>query len=45
VRDILYPKPINFKFTRDAMKFVALMAIIAVVGYFAIFYYLFDANR
>lgn len=27
------------------MKFVALMAMVAVVGYFAIFYFLYDANR
>lgn len=27
------------------MKFVALMAMVAVVGYFVIFYFLFDANR
>lgn len=33
VRDILYPKPINFKFQADAMKFVLLMACIAIIGF------------
>ena len=33
VRDILYPKQINFKFQADAMKFVLLMACIAVLGF------------
>lgn len=33
VRDILYPKQINFKFQADAMKFVLLMAGIAVLGF------------
>jgi cation-transporting ATPase 13A3/4/5 len=33
VRDILYPKQIKFKFQEDAMKFVLLMACIAVFGF------------
>jgi cation-transporting ATPase 13A3/4/5 len=37
VRDILYPVNIKFKFYEDGMKFVAIMAIIAVVGFMAIF--------
>lgn len=37
VRDILYPKEIKFKFYEDGMKFVAIMAIIAVIGFACIF--------
>lgn len=37
VRDILYPKVIKFKFYDDGMKFVGIMAIIAVLGFLAIF--------
>jgi len=33
VRDILYPKEINFKFYADAMKFVFFMAAMAIVGF------------
>jgi magnesium-transporting ATPase (P-type) len=33
VRDILYPKQINFKFYSDAMKFVGLMAFVAIIGF------------
>jgi cation-transporting P-type ATPase 13A2 len=36
VRDILYPKEIKFQFYKDGMKFVFIMALIAVVGFFAI---------
>ena len=32
IRDILYPKEIKFKFYSDGMKFVGMMAILAVVG-------------
>ena len=35
VRNILYPREINFKFYTDGYKFVAIMAIVAVVGFFA----------
>jgi cation-transporting ATPase 13A3/4/5 len=35
VRDILYPREINFKFNRDSMKFVFLMAMMAIVGFCA----------
>ena len=37
VRDILYPKEIKFRFYDDAMKFVAIMFIIALIGFVAIF--------
>jgi cation-transporting ATPase 13A3/4/5 len=33
VRDILYPKPINFQFYSDSMKFVAIMALVALLGF------------
>jgi len=33
VRDILCPKEIKFKFYEDGMKFVAIMASIAVLGF------------
>lgn len=33
VRDILYPKPTKFKFYRDSLYFVAVMAILAIVGF------------
>lgn len=34
VRDILYPKEIKFQFYADGMKFVAIMGITALVGFF-----------
>jgi len=34
VRSILYPKEIKFKFYNDGMKFVGIMALLAVVGFF-----------
>lgn len=33
MRDILYPREIRFKFHSDSMKFVFLMACLAVVGF------------
>ncbi|TPP56644.1 Cation-transporting ATPase, partial [Fasciola gigantica] len=33
VRSILFPKPLEFKFTRDALKFVAALAVLALVGF------------
>lgn len=33
VRDILYPKPIQFEFYTDGLKFVGIMACIAVFGF------------
>jgi cation-transporting P-type ATPase 13A2 len=33
VRDILYPKAIKFKFYQDGMKFVAIMALLAIFGF------------
>jgi len=32
VRSILFPKPVDFKFSQDGMKFVGCLAIIAVIG-------------
>ena len=32
IRDILYPKEIKFKFYSDGMKFVAIMAMLAIMG-------------
>ncbi len=32
VRSILYPKPMGFKFYKDAMKFILLLACVAAVG-------------
>lgn len=34
VRDILYPKEIKFQFYADGMKFVAIMAFTAIIGFF-----------
>ena len=42
IRSILYPKPVDFKFISDAMKFVGVLAIFASVGLvysLIIFYY------
>ncbi len=33
VRDILYPKPSNFKFYEDSLKFVFCMGLVAVIGF------------
>lgn len=33
VRDILYPKPNKFKFYRDSLIFVAVMALLAIIGF------------
>ena len=33
VRDILYPRQINFQFYKDGIKFVFLMGLIAVIGF------------
>ena len=33
VRDILYPREIKFKFYQDGMKFVAIMALISIIGF------------
>lgn len=32
IRDVLYPKEIKFKFYEDGMKFIAIMALLAIVG-------------
>jgi magnesium-transporting ATPase (P-type) len=33
VRDILYPKEIKLKLYNDAMKFVGILSIIAIIGW------------
>ncbi|KAA0192532.1 Cation-transporting ATPase [Fasciolopsis buskii] len=33
VRSILFPKPLTFKFTQDALKFVGALAVLAFVGF------------
>lgn len=33
VRDILYPKEIKFRFYDDGMKFVGMMAVLAILGF------------
>jgi magnesium-transporting ATPase (P-type) len=33
VRDILYPKANKFKFYRDSLIFVAVMALLAIAGF------------
>ncbi|XP_006819618.1 polyamine-transporting ATPase 13A3-like [Saccoglossus kowalevskii] len=33
VRSILYPKPLGFKFYKDAMKFIGVLAILALLGF------------
>lgn len=35
MRDILYPREIKFKFYSDGYKFVAIMAVLAIVGFFS----------
>ena len=32
VRSILFPKPVDFKFTQDAFKFILVMCALAMVG-------------
>jgi len=32
VRSILFPKPVDFKFSQDGIKFVGCLAIIALIG-------------
>lgn len=33
VRDILYPREINFEFYTDGLKFVGIMALVALIGF------------
>lgn len=35
VRSILFPKPNRFKFYEDSLKFIAILAVIALIGFFA----------
>jgi magnesium-transporting ATPase (P-type) len=44
VRDILYPRPNNFKFYRDSMLFVLMLGIIAIIGFLSIIKNLLDAG-
>ena len=37
VRDILYPKPVNFKFYRESIYFVFAMALVALIGFASTF--------
>jgi cation-transporting ATPase 13A2 len=32
VRSILFPKPVDFKFTQDSLKFIGCLALIALIG-------------
>jgi len=32
VRSIMFPKPVDFKFSQDAFKFIGALAIIACIG-------------
>ena len=32
MRSILFPKPVDFKFSQDGIKFIGCLALIAVVG-------------
>lgn len=33
VRSIMYPKPVDFEFTKDLLRFVMVLAVIAVAGF------------
>ncbi len=33
VRSIMYPPPVDYRFERDSYKFVAVLALIAVMGF------------
>jgi len=33
VRAILYPKPIDFEFTRDTLRFIGVLALLASLGF------------
>ncbi|CUA66608.1 hypothetical protein RSOLAG22IIIB_00049 [Rhizoctonia solani] len=35
VRSMLFPKPMGFKFYRDSMRFIGVLAIIAILGFLA----------
>lgn len=35
VRSMLFPKPLGFKFYRDSMRFIAVLAGIAGIGFMA----------
>ncbi|XP_015243066.1 PREDICTED: probable cation-transporting ATPase 13A2 isoform X1 [Cyprinodon variegatus] len=44
VSSILYPQPINFRFYQDAMKFLLILGVIALMGTVYIFVILFRSN-
>nr|XP_054602368.1 cation-transporting ATPase 13A2 isoform X3 [Nothobranchius furzeri] len=44
VSSILYPQPINFRFYKDAMKFLLILGVVALIGTIYIFVILFKAN-
>uniref|UniRef100_A0A1A8FPM2 ATPase type 13A2 n=2 Tax=Nothobranchius korthausae TaxID=1143690 RepID=A0A1A8FPM2_9TELE len=44
VSSILYPQPINFRFYKDAMKFLLILGVVALIGTVYIFVILFKAN-
>lgn len=44
VRDILYPKPIHFEFYTDGLKFVGIMALLAVLGFTAVVPFMIKAG-
>ena len=46
IRSILYPKPVDFKFISDAMKFIGVLAIFASVGlvYSLVIFYMHGAT-
>lgn len=33
VRSIMYPKPIDFAFTRDTLKFVGFLSLVSLIGF------------
>ncbi|TGZ62437.1 hypothetical protein CRM22_007440 [Opisthorchis felineus] len=44
VRSILYPKPMKFKFTEDAIKFVLAMGVLALIGMPISIYFMYRAQ-
>ncbi|XP_030590233.1 polyamine-transporting ATPase 13A2 isoform X1 [Archocentrus centrarchus] len=44
VSSILYPQPINFRFYQDAVKFVLILALVALIGTIYIFVILYRSN-
>uniref|UniRef100_A0A669FA00 ATPase cation transporting 13A2 n=1 Tax=Oreochromis niloticus TaxID=8128 RepID=A0A669FA00_ORENI len=44
VSSILYPQPIDFRFYRDAVKFLLILALVALIGTIYIFVVLYRSN-